>query len=70
MVEEIPFDEEPYDEDDKKYMQEAIDICEKSKDKNTKVSRHITCIRTQKAQNLHVHVHYRLEAYWFTLNMQ
>ncbi len=35
MVDEIAC-QEP-DDNDKKYMQEAIDICEKSKDKKTKV---------------------------------
>ncbi len=40
VVEEIPCDAEPYNEDDMKYMQEAIDLCKESKDKNTKVSHH------------------------------
>ncbi|XP_064405989.1 uncharacterized protein LOC135351023 isoform X2 [Halichondria panicea] len=37
VVEEIPCDAEPYNEDDMKYMQEAIDLCKESKDKKTKV---------------------------------
>ncbi len=37
VVEEIQCDAEPYNEDDMKYMQEAIDLCEESKDKKTKV---------------------------------
>ncbi len=52
-MEEIQCEEEPYDEKDKKYMQEAIDLWEKSQDKKYNGMYRIIII-PQKAQKLHV----------------
>ncbi len=62
-VDEIPR-QEP-DDNDKKYMQEAIDLWEKSEDNSTKVSYACTCMYPKVCNIL-----YRLEAYCFTLNME